>query len=291
MKLKISFLFFIFINSEAFSGTVTMVKNNKILLDFKNEIVNVKDQFFILNAENKKVAIVQVAILKNEKAIAEVLKGTALYGQKTMPRPMSKSSESLMAAESEFIRFDLLQIGFHFKYISNSIAAKQQDTTIPFPNQETVTMTGGNFGMAISADNALSDWLKTQSEINYEILDITGTAQFNSCDGKTSKNCTTKITYLGLQGLIRYDFIALDSSFWVGLGGAVKFLISKNSTALNIQGLTHSDSMTFATGVDFHLNNKNYLPVSLEYQYSMNTSVEVPEIRQINLVVGYGLKF
>ena len=80
-------------------------------------------------------------------------------------------------------------------------------------------------------------------------------------------------------------------NIWAGLGGAIKIPISKTSTALNVSDLTHSDSFTIATGLDYHLNNKTFIPVSFEYHHSMNTSVEVPTINQMNLLVGYGLKF
>lgn len=294
MKSFFNFLILFFGICPAFSGIVTQSKNNKVLIDFKNEVVNVGDQFFILTADNKKIAIVQIALYKNQKAIADVLKGTPAVGQTTSPRSQNKTaiSEKALTKETVFLRNDLIQIGFQLKYMMNSITAKETDSTpAPATNTELVSMTGSNFGLATTADYPLYDWLRISGQISFEMLDVAGIAQYNSCDAKTSKNCNAKISYLGFQGLARYDFTKTKFNFWAGLGGAIKIPVSKSSTALNVADLTHSDSMTIAAGLDYHLNNKSYVPVSFEYQLSQNKSEEVPVINQMSLMFGYGIKF
>ncbi len=294
MKFQNKFLFYfiLFVNSICFSGTITQVKNNKVLVDFEDETVQIGDQFFILSSDKKKVAIIQIKISKNNKAIADVIKGTAVVGGTTLLREGgSVQNKPVPESETAFLRQDLMQMGFVFKIMSNSLSAKVQDSASPFPNQETVNMAGTNFGLGVTLDYPVLDWLRAHGLVSYEQYDVSASSQFLSCDGKISTDCNAKISYLGLQGLARYDITHTKMNWWVGLGGTIKFPLSKKSTALNVEGLKDSDSYTLGGGLDYHLNNKAFIPVSFEYHVSLNQSEEVPTIKQISLLVGYGLKF
>lgn len=281
------------------AGTVTQVKNNKVMLEFDGETVNVGDQFFILNSDGKKVAIVEITAAKNKKALANVLKGKAVVDGSTQAKDSSGSggggssggSSSATSGSSKFIRNDMTQIAFHLKMMMNSISAKQQDSTLPFPNKETVGMQGTNFGFGASVDYKLMSWLKFHGLLSYEMLDVAGTAKFNSCDGKSSTNCNASISYFGFEGLARYDITKSTFNLWTGVGASTKFPLSKKSTAINTDALKQSDSVVFAFGSDYHLNNKSFIPATFEYHYSLNTSEEVPTIDHMSFMVGYGFKF
>jgi opacity protein-like surface antigen len=289
------FLITTLLSTLVFSGTVTQVKNNKVLVDFNNETVNVGDQFFILSADQKKIAIIQITIAKNNKAIANITKGTPVVGGTTLLRnngtnQMASSHQN----EPSFLRYDLLQMGVVFKIMSDSVSAKVQDSgppITPFPNQETVNMAGTNFGLGFILDYPVLDWLRAHGLISIEQYSVSATSKFLSCNGKTSTDCNAKITYLGLQGIARYDITKSKFNFWAGLGGTMKFPLSKKSTALDVDGLKDADSFTIAGGLDYHLNNKSFIPASFEYHISQNQSDQVPSINQMSLLVGYGMKF
>ncbi len=302
MKIKINLIAVViltFVSVISHAGTVTQVKNNKVMLEFDGETVSVGDQFFILNSDGKKVAIVEITAAKNKKALANVLKGKAVVDGTTQAKDSSgsegggssSSGSSSTTGSSKFIRNDMTQIAFHLKLMMNSISAKQQDTTLPFPNKETVGMQGTNFGFGASVDYKLMSWLKFHGLLSYEMLDVAGTAKFNSCDGKTSTNCNASISYFGFQGLARYDITKSTFNLWTGVGASTKFPLSKKSTAINTDALKQSDSVVFAFGADYHLNNKSFIPATFEYHYSLNTSEEVPTIDHMSFMVGYGFKF
>lgn len=300
MKIKNSFvaLFLSLVSVVSFAGTVTQVKNNKVMLEFDGEAVNVGDQFFILNADGKKVAIVEITAAKNKKALANVLKGKAVVDGSTLAKESagggsgsSGGSSSGTSGSSKLIRNDMTQIAIHLKMMMNTISAKQQDSTLPFPNKETVGMQGTNFGIGASVDYKLMSWLKFHGLLSYEMLDVKGTAKFNSCDGKSSTNCNASISYFGFQGLARYDITKSNFNLWTGVGASTKFPLSKKSTAINTDALKQSDSIVFAFGSDYHLNNKSFIPATFEYHYSLNTSEEVPTIDHMSFMVGYGFKF
>jgi hypothetical protein len=295
MKLKISLLLFCLwtvLLPSAFAGTVTQVKGGRVVVDFSGESVNVGDQFYILTSENKKIAVIKLAVVKNGKAVGDIIKGKALVGATTMSRNSAGASAGSAAQTSDLVkvRQDQMKMGVHFKYMMNTISAKQQDGEVT-PNQETVSMKGSNFGVAGSIDYPLFDWIKAYGMVSYEILDIGGTGQFLSCDGKSSTDCNVKVNYLGFQGLARYDILKTKYNVWAGLGLEIRIPMTKKSTALNTDGLKQSDSFVAAVGMDYHINNKFYVPIGFEYHYSMNTSNEVPVIDQMNLLIGYGKKF
>ncbi len=294
IKNKLALLLTCLLVNPVFSGTITQVKNNKVLIDFNNEAVNVGDQFFILNAENKKLAIVQITIAKNKKAIADILKGTALVGNTTALRTQNKNPQAEFTPkknEATFIRHDLIQVALHLKYMMNTISTKQESGPPSLLVPETVTMTGNNIGLGASLDYPLFDFMKANGMISYEMLDVSGTAQGLSCDQKSSTNCTAKISYLSLSGLAKFDIVKSQLNIWAGVGGAFKIPLSKKSTALSEDNIQMAQTAIAAVGADYHLNNRAYLPISAEYHYSFNQSDTVPAINQINLIVGYGLKF
>lgn len=291
----------LFASSFTWAGTVTQVKNNKVMISLEDETVNIGDQLFVLNSDGKKVAIVEVTASKNKKALATVVKGTPVVDGTTQLKSSSgggggssestKESSGRSAGKSKIIRQDMIQIGFIAKMMMNTMAAKQQDSTLPFPNKETVSMQGSSFGIAGTLDYKLMSWLKFHGAVSYDMLDVAGTGVYNSCDGKTSKDCNASISYLGFQGLGRFDIIKSSFNLWTGVGYSAKIPLSKKSTAINTDALKQSDTVVFALGADYHINNKSFIPLTFEYHYSLNTSEEVPTIDQMAFMGGYGFKF
>lgn len=279
---------------SAFAGSVIQSKNGKVILDITGEDISVGDQLYLLNESDKRVAIIEVTQVKNDKGLAVVKKGKAAVGysiQKSGSKSSGSSSSSASSKESSIIRFDQFRVAVQLKALMNKISAKQQDNTSPFPNQETVDMAGTNFGISVTGDYAVNSFLVARASVGLETLDIAGTAQYNSCASKTSKDCNVQVNYLTGGAYARYDIIKSKFNPWVAAGGTLKFPITKKSTALDEGGLQMANTMAVLLGVDYHLNNKTFLPFSFEYHVSTNKSDTVPTIDQMALTFGYGMKF
>ena len=279
--------------SWSFAGSVLQSKNGKVILDLAGEDVSVGEQVYLLNESDKKAAIVEITQVKNNKGLGIVKKGKAAVGYTLQKTSSGSSSESTTSTKTEtsVIRFDQFRFAVQLKSISNKIAAKQRDNTSPFPNEETVAMAGSNFGVSGTGDYALNSWLVARGSVGFEILDVAGTAQYNSCASKTSKDCNVKVNYLTGGAYARFDILKAKFNPWVAVGGTLKFPISKQSTALDESGLGLANSIAVLAGIDYHLNNKSFIPFSFEYHMSKNTSDTVPTIDQTAITFGYGMKF
>lgn len=287
-------LTFLFSTPMAFSQVVKQFKDNRVLVEFPAGYAIAKDdEFFVLNDKNKRSALIKITNVKGNRATGSVVKGNVVIGNTIQPRKatatqnMKGTEPAAAAAAPSFLRFDRMKLGFNFKYMMNAISAKQTDGT----NTETVAMKGSNFGLTSNFDMPLSGRLIARGEAGVEMLDVKGTGQFNSCNGRTSKDCDAKITYLTLGAAGRYDLMQSKFTLFVAGGGLIKIPLSKASTSLDESKIEMANSIYGAFGGDFMLNNRSYFPVSLEYHLSLNKSDTVPVIDQINLTFGYGLIF
>lgn len=278
------------------AGTVTQVKNEKVLIDFAGETPNVGEKYFLLE-NTKKVGIVELIQVKNQKAIGKLTKGKSAVGFQTAlgakaKQPTTESDPAQVTEDvNSFLRFDRMKYSVQMKLFLNKISTKQRDNAQPFPHEETVTMNGTNFGVFGTLELPLFDPLQALGFAGIEMLDVVGSAQYNSCDSKSSTNCDMKITYITVGGIARYDFKKSKINPWAGIGISLKYPVIKKSTALDEDSLQFANTVIFTGGLDYHLNNKNFVPVALEYHYSTNTSETVPVIDQWALTAGYGFKF
>lgn len=294
-KVIITLLFIV--PTVSFAQTVKQVKDGKVLIEFASGFSMSKDEeFFVMNEKNKRSALIKITQVKGNKALGTIVKGTAKVGNTVMSRKGAASaglkggSESSQGAADgpSFLRFDKMKLGINLKMMMNAISAKQVDS---IGNLETVAMKGSNFGLSVNLDMPLAGRLYARGEAGLEMLDVAGTARFNSCDGKLSTNCNAKINYLTLGAAGRYDLMQSAFNLFVMGGGLIKIPLSKKSTSLDESKIEMANSIYAGAGFDYMMSNKSYIPVSFEYHMSLNKSDTVPVIDQINVTLGYGMMF
>lgn len=294
---KILFLFFFFYNS-VWGFKVIDVKNDKILIDLENKELQVGDIVEAL-PEAPVPSSAVVLQVRPGQAVARLNEGSDFTAEQALQLRSPPKKEVLPKTKKEIpdeeigivFRNDLKKIAFVVKSTADNISTKQSDNTLPFPNTETVAMSGSNVGFALTADYPVFTWLRARGLLGYEPIKVQGQAQFNSCNNKSSKNCYVNINYLTTGLLLRYDFTKKRANFWGAFGGTLKFPVTKESTALKQSDISVANSLLASAGLDFAINNKYYLPLSFEYHYSMNTSDTVPVIDQLAVQAGVGYQF
>lgn len=286
--LTLSFLFLFHHTLDA--ATIKQVKNGKALLVLDGETLNVGDQLFGVNSFNKKTSLMQVTTIKGNQAVAKILKGSAQPNDKTELRTATGSEASVPrpAAKTTYFRQDMIKVALNLKVTQDSITSKQQDS---LNNLENVSMTGTNFGVVGTLDYPLYPWLSLRAYTGYEMYKVVGTAQFFSCGDKSTKNCNVEINYFSLGGLVRFNYTLTSLQLWAGIGGSLRQPLTKETTALKKENIAIANTALVALGADYHLSNKYYIPASVEYHYSFNTSDSVPTISQLALLVGFGILF
>lgn len=285
-------------SSQVMAGVVQQVKNGKVLISLEGTPAQVGEQFFALNENNKKTAILEVTAVKGDRAVAKITKGTtkptdSILSKGVGPAPSTKAAapEKKSAPESTFIRHDLKKIAVNIKASTDAISTLQQDSTNPFPNKETVDMKGSNIGVNVSMNIPLSKTLSVQGFAGYEMLKVAGTALRLVCDGKTTTDCNADISYLTVGALGRLTYASNSMEYWAGAGIGFKQPIAKKSTALTLDNISLANTAIVALGLDYHLSNTKFIPVSFEYHKSFNESETVPTISHMGLQVGFGILY
>jgi len=171
----------------------------------------------------------------------------------------------------------------------NTMNTKQSDGTQPVPNQEDVNLNGYSIGVTGALDYPYKDLLILRGTIGYEPYSVSGTSKFLSCDQLNSTTCKASMQYLSAGGYLRFNLTRSQYQYWIGVGGTGKFPISKSTTALRADDIKYTMTLAFAGGLDYFLNNKNFVPVSVEYQFF--ESSETVSANLIMLRGGYGWAF
>ncbi len=283
-------LFNLLLQSISLAGTIQKIKNGKVLISLDGTNAQIGDQFYGLSSANKKTALIEITTVKGDKAIARIIKGKPEANDTILIKGSPVEAQS-PESKSTFIRHDMKKIALNLKLSSDVISTLQQDTNAPTPNKETVEMKGTNFGINGMMNIPLGKFLSVEGFVGYELLKVTGTALRNVCDGKTSQTCTADISYLTLGALARYNYASGSMNYWAGAGFGLKQPISKSSTALTLDNISLANSVIVAFGLDYHLSNSQFIPISFEYHKSFNESDTVPVISHIAVLAGYGFLY
>ncbi len=292
--IKFSFAICALTMTTAQAARVIQSKNNKVLLDLEGATVTVGQDLFLLNAQNKRVALVKISQTKNGKAIGEITKGKSdgteivqINSGTAAPTQDAYAPAKSSAKSKTFYRGETNKASVVLSLMNNKMTTKQADGTLPVANTEDVGMKGSTIGITGVLDWYLQNNFSLRGTAGYEPFKATGAARFRSCDNLQSFDCTADISYLSGGGFIRYDFTKENILFWTALGGTLKFPMTKKTTALKMEDIKMTMTYGAALGVDYFLNPKYFIPISLEYQTFLKSDTVDANI--IMLRAGYGM--
>ncbi len=292
-NLKLTLITLLFFTMSAHAARVTQAKNNKVMIDLEGESASPQQNVILMNAQNKKVAIGQILQVKNGKAVATITKGKSA-GNETVRLAggaASNGSQDVVAGRSTdqghaFVRKDARRISGVLNFMNNSMAVLVNDGANP-PINETVAMAGTTFGLTGIIDWPLYKKLSFRGTLGYEPFKATGTARRRSCANISSTECSADITYISGGGYARYDFYQSQLLFWGALGADAKFPMAKSTTALSPDDIQLTTTFGLATGIDYFIDHKFFVPASLEYQMFMKSATVDANIIMVR--IGFGM--
>lgn len=297
--MKIFSLFFtlLLICSQSHAIKILQSKGNKVLFDLEDETLTVDQKLYLVNANNKKIAIVTVTQSKNGRAIALLNKGkldgaTGVELMDAAPISAEAPAEEGGTAPiktGEVFRLKGMKISGLLTIGINNMGTKQSDGTLPVPNQEDVALTGTSMGITGAIDYPFSSWLTLRGTFGYEPFVVAGTSTIFACNNLTSKSCDANINYLAAGGYARFDLTKSKALVWVGLGGSTKFPMSKSTTALRADDIKMTFTFAAGGGLDYFISNKSFIPASFEYQLFSSSETVSANIMLVRL--GYGWAF
>ncbi|MFM6929610.1 MAG: hypothetical protein ACKOX6_14165 [Bdellovibrio sp.] len=290
-------LLFSSFSMPAWSATISQIKGTRTLLDLEGAEPVAGDEFFVLNNSKKKVAVLRIRQVKGNKAVADILQGKVDVGFSLQAKGSSKSEpketstprredDSGIAAsnrDTSFSRTLKPSYGILGEYMMNSMQVAVKDA---LNKKETVSMSGSSFGVGGFYEYTLTRDISLRLLGAIEQFNVTGKSSIPGCDSKTSQNCDAKIMYASAYGLGKYYFWQSKYRYWAGAGGGFLIAVSKSSTALDAGAISTNQVLTLAVGGDWQLSRKNYIPISLEYNYFPPS--ETVNATGISIKVGYG---
>ena len=271
---------------HAFAASVTTVKGQKVLINLDGADSVAGDEFFLINPESqKKAAIIRIRQVKSGKAIGEIVKGYAKPGfslqakgpsKMSMEAPPPEPEDSTAAAptpqydtparDTGYLRVIKNSWGVLGSLTMNTMNANISNTDVFGATTKTAAnMKGMGFGAGGFYDYAFTPDMVGHASAMLEQFNSTGTAATAACKGST--NCEVNITYLSLYGLGKYYFTKDKFRMWGGAGMGYLLALSKSSTALNESKISANQVLTLAFGGDYQMSRKNYIPISIEYNY------------------------
>ena len=284
--------------THAFAAKVLQVKNDKVMIDLEGAEAEVDQTVVLISPENKKVALAKIEKTKNGKAIALVTKGKS-QGNETVSFPaagkVSKSTDSAQAttpsesspegSSSTVYKTQSKRYSGLLTILSNTMVTKQTDGT----NTEDVSMKSSTFGISGAIDWPLLSYLTARGVVGYEPFKASGTSTYLSCNSLTSTNCTAEINYLTAGGYARFDLTKSRAQFWLGIGANMKFPLSKSTTALKQEDIKMTMTYGAALGMDFFINSKMFVPVSVEQQSFLKSDTVSASMLMVR--AGFGQTF
>jgi hypothetical protein len=120
-----------------------------------------------------------------------------------------------------------------------------------------------------------------------EMFNLTGSSTATNCTGSAS--CTTSITYLTGDMLLRYEFMTGDFAPFVSAGLGLHFPLSKSTNILDPTQITTTPVFFGGLGFYWRISDDNFIPFMVEYGYfSPSSSVST---YMISARLGYATTF
>lgn len=297
--------------SEA--ASISQIKNGKALINLEGTQVAPNQEFYTVNASNKRTSLVRILQIRGDRAVGMVLKGNARAGDTLQAKSGGSSaggansgSSALGGSTSPMPTYDRsanygsrnsgkatgkqvsskVRGAVLLNMMMNDMSAVESDIS---GQQETVAMKGSTFGLTGSLDYPIGKTFTLRATAGYEPFSVTGNGSLYSCDNQTSMECMANITYLAAGGYLRYDIMKDPGLLWVAGGGTMRMPMGKASTALNEADIAMTATFGIAFGYDILLKNKAFIPLSFEYQMFMPS--ETVKTSFMSLRGGYGIIF
>ncbi len=282
---------------SALAAEVTAVKGGKVMVKLQGAEVHAGDEFFLIDpASNKKVGVIRIKQTKDDRAVAEILKGrgvtgntlqakgssagtSAVKGKAAAKSDISRQQEALSKASSpdeEASVFDKARDMSFLRTLKNSYGVLGQygmDSMKPtikenpkINDPEQPDLKGSGLGAGGFYEWVLTRNITLRGLGMLEQYNVSGQTVANvGCKG--TKNCSANITYLSGYALAKYYFTTTQLRTWAGLGGGFLIAASKSATALDENQIATNQVLTISAGGEYQLNRKNFIPFSIEYVY------------------------
>lgn len=293
--MRLIILFSFLFSLQAIAASVQSVKNNKVLINLDGQIVSPGQLFFLFDSAGKKRAIVKIRQIKNDRAVAEVTRGTPDQGYILANEPI-ESKPAPVAAPRERVRKEKYQPvssynGTTWGALGSILMSNMTADFTPSgaTTKSSSAMKGTSFGALGFYEHPILPEFQLRAVAGLEQFNVTGTTNGNFCEG--SSTCNVNITYLSMYGGGKFNYYSTSNyRLWLGASYGFLWALSKSSSILNTADISSNQVYVLSAGGDYILKDrKTFIPVSLDY--GLFPSSATVKANVIYIRAGWGTNF
>lgn len=289
--------------ATSFAASITQLKGSKALIQLEGDTAKAGQEFYVLDSNGKRVALIKLSQVKGDKAIGDVTKGNAILGgtlkmktlaTETTDRPKAAPTKKTVnrvedAADPLASRRKKMSGGVLLGYAMNNMSLTVQSTTIA-ADKEDAKLKDSSFSVKGFMDYDLSKSFTLRFASGLESFATKGETVKQICDSGASTSCEVSFNYLALEGSAHYNFLTGNTRAWLGLGYSFLLQMSKKVNVPNLSADGSTNQMVLiGAGADIGLSGGSFIPLVVEYGMFPGSSNVVANA--IYVRGGYGFNF
>jgi hypothetical protein len=287
MRFKLFILATLF-SGAAMAAQITQVKGNRALIKLDGMSASVGSEFYAINGQGKRKAILVIKQVRGNSAIAQIIKGAAGKGFTLKSRSEAAPTSSSYAGSSKKSARKGLAGGVLAGLNQNSMALSVQPST--GGAKQDMQLVDTSYSLKGFVDYPLSPSINVRGSVGMETFVVSGQSTVNICGNSTTTNCGANCPSVACEGAAQYNLMTGSTRWFVGAGYSFLMEMAKDNNIYNL----NSDGKTnqvilLSTGIDYGLSGGSFIPVVLEYGMFPGTSNVVASA--IYARIGYGFSF
>ncbi len=254
-------LLFSFVATSAWAAHVVNSNSTQAIIEFDSSDtqMQVGARFLAIEGQKSK-GLLEIIQISGMKAKAKILNGSAPISSSLRMAPKGTTNPAVARKRSLFGRNTMVAGIAGYSIDSQTVKATNTSGSVT----ETVATTGSGFSLKGMGDIPLSGNLGLVGRFGFETFNTSGNSQNSLCVGNTSA-CTTSLTYIIGDLLMRYAFSSGDFMPFVLGGLGIHYPMSKSSNILDESKISATTVFYFGGGAYLKLTDRFFVPVTAEY--------------------------
>lgn len=295
---------YVFFSPAVYAATVSQVKGSKLLIQLDGADMPADTEFYVTNAEGKKIGLAKIKAVKGDKAVADLLKGKAESGNGIVMKAAGASNTSNLTQNqnsSSDVKTDVKARdtrattskgkpkntgGLLLGLANNTMSLTAQYGT----TKENLTMKDSGFIVKGFYDYPLTKDFIARLGAGLQMFSVKGTTSASICNNGSSTSCEVGFTYLVGEAMAQYYLTDGGFKLWGGIGYHFLVAATKKNSVPNLASDTSTNQMiSFGGGFDYYMSKSSFIPFSFlmgMFPGSSNVSASSTIIQ-----AGYGFGF
>jgi hypothetical protein len=274
---------------------VEKVKGPSALVNGEDLPLNIGDEFYTLNDSGRKTGWIRIKQVKNNRAVAVVVKGVVVAGEKLVPKAGSPEGASEAAASDEDSSSPRSRgreaWGLLGGYSMDSMSFTAGDSSNPPVHTEKASLSGSSFKLKGFYDRPFGQSFTLRFMGGLDGFNGTYGAQSTVINRNSSSTSSVSVTFLALEAEIQWNLYKKSlTTFWLGGGYSFQYAMSSTTNMYSLQmNSSYTNSLFIGGGSNIKMNATHFIPLFVHYNYYVAGSGITQTA--INLYGGYGWLF